>query len=770
MDSGSEAEGVRSELAKVVRGAVRFDAGDRALFSADASNYRHVPIGVVQPYDVDDVLATLDVCHRRGVPILPRGAGTSISGQAVNTAVILDFSRHLDAVVEIDPDRRRARVQPGVVLDDLRAAARPYGLTFGPDPSTHSRCTLGGMIGNNACGAHSVAWGKTVDNVASLDVVLADGTRLTVGPTPDADLQRRARADGRIGQLYSSLREIRDRYGALVESSFPKLTRRVSGYNLDQLLPAQGFDLAKALVGTEGTCATLLEAEVDLVEAPAARALAVLGFPDQFTAADHVVPLLDLHPLTIESVDATIVDIVRVRRPANPVLDVLPAGGAWLFVETGGDSVAEARHQAESVASIMGGLGASTVVVSDPVQMRALWRVREEGAGSTTRLPDGGEAWPGWEDAAVPPQRLGSYLRGFDALMRAYGRKGIYYGHFGDGCIHVRIDFDLLTKPGVAAFRRFLEDAADLVTDHGGSLSGEHGDGQATSELLDRMYPGEILTAFGEFKAAWDPQGLMNPHRIVDPAKVDDDLRVFVAPPTLRAGTTLAFAHDADGFFGATRRCIGVGKCLAADGGVMCPSYRATREEKHSTRGRARLLFEMANGSVVKDGWRSTEVRDALDLCLSCKGCKTDCPVNVDMATYKAEFLSKHYAGRVRPASHYSMGYLPLWLRWAAPFAGAANAAARTGVLARVAKRLGGLAPERDIPPLARQTFVRRFRRSRRGTSTRPPRPDRMPRGCCSGQTRSPTRSTPTSGWTRSPSSNRSAIAWRSRGDRCAAA
>ena len=468
-DPDRRAEPVRSELAKVVRGSVRFDTASRALFSADASNYRHVPIGVVQPYDTDDVLATLDVCRRHGVPILPRGAGTSIGGQAVNTAVVLDFSRHLNGILAIDPERRRARVQPGVVLDDLRKAAGAYGLTFGPDPSTHNRCTLGGMIGNNACGAHSVAWGKTVDNVTALDVALTDGTRLSLGPTPDDALARLCtEGPGRVGQLYRSLRDLRDRHGARVRELYtggrgsgadaagstdplfePGLTRRVSGYNLDQLLQEHGFDLAKALVGTEGTCATLLEAEVNLVEAPAARALAVLGFPDQFVAADNVVPLLDLHPLTIESVDAAIVGIVRARHPANPVLDTLPEGGAWLYVETGGATTAEAADRARTIATVMAGHGATSLVVTEPAHLRSLWRIREEGAGSTTRLPDGGEAWPGWEDAAVPPHRLGSYLRGFDALMTEHGRKGIYYGHFGDGCIHVRIDFDLLSEPGV---------------------------------------------------------------------------------------------------------------------------------------------------------------------------------------------------------------------------------------------------------------------------------------------------------------------------------
>jgi len=720
--AGVPVEELQAELAKVVSGPVRFDAGSRALFSADASNYRHVPIGVVQPYDTSDVLATLDVCHRLRVPVLPRGAGTSIGGQAVNTAVVLDFSRYLNEVLEIDPERQIARVQPGVVLDDLRTKANAYGLTFGPDPSTHNRCTLGGMIGNNACGAHSLPWGKTVDNVSRLHVALLDGTQLTVGPTTEAELDKLAATPGRTGQLVTALRTIRDRYGKRIEESYAAddhaLTRRVSGYNLDQLLPANGFNLARALVGTEGTCATILEAELTLVPAPAARALAVVGFPDQFVAADHVVPLLELHPLTIESVDATIVRIVRDRNPANPALDALPPGGAWLYVETGGESPAEARSNADMIAAAMSRYGATSAVITDPAQMRALWRVREEGAGSTTRRLDGSEAWPGWEDAAVPPNRLGSYLRGFDALLKAHGRQGVYYGHFGDGCIHVRIDFDLLTTAGLAGFRRFMEEAADLVVEHGGSLSGEHGDGQARSELLDRMYPADIRTAFAEFKAAWDPDGLMNPGRIVDPAKLDDDVRVFVARPTLRGDTSFAFSHDADGFFGATRRCIGVGKCLAAKGGVMCPSYRVTREEKHSTRGRARLLFEMANGEVVKGGWRSEDVRDALDLCLSCKGCKTDCPVNVDMASYKAEFLHHHYAGRLRPASHYSMGFLPLWLRLASVAPSVVNAAARQPWLASLAKRMGGVTPERQIPVLARHTFVRQFRRHRRANES----------------------------------------------------
>jgi FAD/FMN-containing dehydrogenase len=682
-----------------VRGSVRFDPATRAMWSADASNYRRVPIGVVTPRDAEDVAAAIAVCREHDVPLLPVGARTSIAGQAVNTAVVLDFSR-MNAIVAIDPEACTARVQPGVVLDALRDAARPHGLTFGPDPSTHNRCTLGGMIGNNACGSHSVAWGKTVHNVHTLDVLTYRGERLTVGR----------------GAGPSALRDLADRVGPAVRASFPELTRRVSGYNLDQLLPENGFDVARALVGTEGTCVTMLEATVRLVEAPAVRALAILGFPDAYVAADHVMPIRALQPLTIEGMDAGLIAALRAHQPNEAASRMLPSGGGWLYVETGGASRAEAEAAAEAVVKAVP--GATSLVVGDPAAQRALWRIREDGAGIVTRSPDGDEAWPGWEDAAVPPERFGAYLREFDALLRKHGRRGAYYGHFGDGCLHIRIDFDLLSKPGVADFRAFMEDAADLAVAHGGSLSGEHGDGVARAELLPRMYPPEIIDAFAEFKGIWDPDDKMNPGRVVRPAKLDEDLRVFVGMPNLGGRQALAFTEDRGSFARASRRCLGVGRCVTASGGVMCPSYRATGEEQHSTRGRARLLFEMANGEVIEGGWRSPEVAEALDLCLSCKGCKRDCPVGVDMAAYKTEYLARRYRWRPRPASHYSMGALPLWLWLVGKLPPRAvdvlNAAGR-GPLGRVAKRLGGVAPERAIPALARD----RVRLPRGGEPTR---------------------------------------------------
>ncbi|MFF9487021.1 FAD-linked oxidase C-terminal domain-containing protein [Streptomyces sp. NPDC014676] len=680
-------------LRAAVRGEVDFTATARALTTMDASNYRRVPLGVVAPRDADDVAAALSVCRTYGVPVVPRGGGTSIAGQATGTGVVLDFTRHMNRLLSLDPRARTAVVQPGLVLDRLQEAAAPHGLRFGPDPSTHSRCTLGGMIGNNSCGSHSVAWGTTADSVRELAVVTPRGDRLRPG---------RGWAGAPAG-----LRDLVDGELARLRTAFPDLPRRISGYAVDALLPERGADVARSFCGSEGTLGVLTEAVVDLVRAPRARALAVLAYADESGAAEAAAGLLEHGPLTVEGMAADLV----------PSAADLPRGGAWLFVETGGDTEAEARARAETIVRAADVVDA--LVVTEPARQRALWRIREDASGTATRMPDGTEAWPGWEDCAVPPARLGAYLRDFRALMADHGLRGTPYGHFGDGCIHVRIDFDLLTGPGVARFRRFSEDLAGLVVAHGGSLSGEHGDGQARAELLPRMYGAETVALFERVKAVWDPDDLLNPGMLVRPAPLDTNLRFSVLP---REPVDVAFGYPADGgdFSAAVRRCVGVAKCRTTSvsgPAVMCPSFRATGEERHSTRGRARLLHEMLAGELVTDGWRSTEVRDALDLCLSCKGCRSDCPVEVDMATYKAEFLHHHYQGRRRPAAHYAMGWLPVWLGWVARTrsAGTVNALASVGPLADVAKRLGGIARERDVPKVAEETFTRWWRK--RGSS-----------------------------------------------------
>ncbi|MDA2814360.1 FAD-binding and (Fe-S)-binding domain-containing protein [Nocardiopsis sp. RSe5-2] len=712
---GVDTEALRRALRSGVSGRVAFDPGTRALYTADASNYRSVPLGVVLPRTTDDVAAAVAVCAEYGVPVTPRGGGTSIAGNAIGPGVVIDASRHLTAIEEVDPDARTARVQPGVVLDRLREAAAPHGLTFGPDPSTHSRCTVGGMIGNNACGSHSVAWGTTADNVESLDVLLADGTRMRVGATTKEEFDRRAALPGREGRVYAELRDLADTYAEPLRTGMPRLARRVSGYSLDRLLPENGGNIARALTGTEGGCVTVLGATVNLVPAPPAKALAVLGYPDAPAAADAVPEILTHGPLTVEGLNERLV--AGLDRPGARSGVALPDGRAWLLVELAGEDAGAAAAAGRAlVAALKGGARPSgSAVVTDPAQARALWRIREEGAGLTSRTASGAEAWSGWEDAAVPPERLGSYLREFDRLMERHGRDGVVYGHFGEGCLHVRIDFELGTEPGVRNYRAFMEDAADLVVAHGGSISGEHGDGRARSELLPRMYGPELMEAFGAFKRVWDPDGLMNPGAVVAPRPLDADLRV---PASGRAPlTVLSYAEDGGDFAKALRRCSGVGKCRRHEGpGVMCPSYQVTREEKHSTRGRARMLFEMLNGEVVTDGWRSEEVRDSLDLCLSCKGCLSDCPVDVDMASYKAEFLHHHYKGRLRPASHYSMGWLPVWARLAALAPAEVDRAARAPGLSALVKRAGGIARERDLPSFPRTTFTRWFRR-------RPPAP-----------------------------------------------
>lgn len=707
-----DAAALESDLRSALDGEVRFDAGSRALYATDGSNYRQVPIGVVVPRSIEDVVRTIAIARRHGAPILARGGGTSLAGQCCNYAVVLDCSKYFHHIIELDPDRKRARVQPGLVLDDLRNAAERHHLTFGPDPSTHNHCTLGGMIGNNSCGVHSVMAGETCDNVHRLEVLTYDGQRLSVGATSDEEYHRIISAGGRTADIYRRLRSLRDRYADEIRRRFPKLPRRVSGYNLPALLPENGFNVAHALVGSECTCVTILEADVRLVDSPPVRSLLVLGYPDVYCAGDHVPDILTHRPIGLEGMDQDLVDDMVKMRIHPQDVRLLPHGEGWLLVEFGGNSKQEADDRARACMEALKKQPhpPSMKLFDNPRQEDILWTVRKSGLGATAHVPGERVTWEGWEDSSVSPERLGDYLRALRNLFDKYDYGCALYGHFGQGCVHTRIDFDLETASGIRKFRSFLFEAADLVLSFGGSLSGEHGDGQSRAELLPKMFGDELMGAFREFKSIWDPDWKMNPGKIVEPYRVDENLRLGTDYRPSDPPTHFQFPDDDYSFSRATIRCVGVGECRREQGKTMCPSYRVTREEMHSTRGRARLLFEMLEGDPLTGGWRDPHVKEALDLCLACKGCKGDCPVNVDMATYKAEFLSHYYDGRIRPRQAYSMGLIYWWARLASWFPRAANLATQTPGLRRLVQRLGGISTARRMPPFATESFVDWFR------------------------------------------------------------
>ncbi|MGE5523818.1 MAG: FAD-binding and (Fe-S)-binding domain-containing protein [Rhodospirillaceae bacterium] len=712
-----DGQALAAELRTVVQGEVRFDPGSRALYATDASNYRQVPIGVVLPRSVDDVIKTVAVCRRHGVPVLSRGGGTSLCGQCCNVAVVMDFSKYLNRIVEIDPRKKTARVQPGVVLDRLREAANAHGLTFAPDPSTHSHNTLGGMIGNNSCGAHSVMGGETVDNVIALDVLTYDGVRMTVDATSEDAMQASARTGDRRAAIYAALRTLRDRYADDIRAHFPPIPRRVSGYNLPALLPENGFDIAKALVGSEGTCVVILEATVRLVDNPPARSLLVLGYKNVYEAGDHVPELLAHRPIALEGMDDRLIEDMKAIHLHPDNLKLLPDGRGWLLVEFGGADKDEADAHARAAMHALRRTpdAPSMKLYDDPAQEALVWKVRESGLGATAHVPNKPITWEGWEDSSVPPEKLGEYLRKLRALFERYGYGCDLYGHFGQGCVHTRIDFDLETADGIKTFRAFLHDAAHLVVSLGGSISGEHGDGQSKAELLPIMYGERLTEAFREFKRIWDPAGKMNPGKIVEAYRADENLRLGTSYDPPRLATHFAYPGDDGDLERALLRCVGVGECRKQHG-VMCPSYMATGEEMHSTRGRARLLFEMTRSDVLRGGWHEPAVKAALDLCLSCKGCKGECPVRVDMATYKAEFFAHYYEGRLRPLSAYAFGLVDRWARLASHAPALANFLTQTRAIAAIGKRLVNVAPERALPRFAPEPFTRWFeRRAHRG-------------------------------------------------------
>lgn len=691
------------EFRRTLGDRVHQDLGARALYSSDASLFRAVPGLVVEPLDIDELALVAAACGEAEVPLTVRGAGTSIAGNALGSGVVV-LTGSLSRIVELDPDERYAVVEPGVVLDDLNMAGAAHGLRVGPDPSTHSRCTIGGMIGNNACGSHSVAWGTTAQNVLGLDVIRSDGSRVRLAspdaPTTSADPPWH----GVPAELARRLQVFSSAHDTLIRGELPTWPRRVSGYALDWLLPERGPDLPKALTGTEGSCVVLARATVRMVRPPTSRALLVLGFGDDIEGASSVPGLLTAEPFTVESLSAELLALAD----ATPSSVGLPAGGAWLLVEARADDVAGARAHAERLAGAIGrSLGQADVhLIDDASTQAALWKIREDGAGYSARMADGTRAWPGFEDSAVPPEHLGSYLFELRALLREQGLQAISYGHYGEGCIHLRVGFGLSEVGGVERYERFMDAAADMVVAHGGSLSGEHGDGRSRGPLLERQFSPELRDAFAEFKAIWDPARVLNPAIIVDPLPLGTGIRA-AEPQLIRLDPKLAFQEDGGDFRSAVERCIGVGRCVSTQGSaLMCPSFRATLDEAHSTRGRARLLQEMVTGSLANEGWRSTAVRDALDLCLSCRGCVSECPTGVDMAAYKSEFLDHHYRGRMRPRSHYSLGWLPLSLKLSARVPWLVNAITGSRFTRRAFAVAAGIAPSRGIPRIAARAFT----------------------------------------------------------------
>lgn len=699
-DGFDGAADLERELRARVRGEVRFDPASRALYATDASNYRHIPIGLVIPLDEDDVIATVAACRKFNAPVLSRGGGTSLAGQGTNAAVILDFSKYMNKMGPVDPVTRTVRVQPGIVLDRVREAAEQFALTYAPDPATHSRCTIGGMIGNNSCGIHALMGGKTVDNIHSLDILLYDGTRLTVGATPDREIAGYIQTGGRIGGIYSSLKILRDTYGNLVRQRFPNIPRRVSGYNLDELLPENNFNVARALVGSEGTCAIILGATLNLVESPQFRTLVGIGFEDVFIAADHVPLVLTHKPIGLEGMDGLLLDSLRLKQKALDDIPLLPEGRGFLLAEFGGATQAEADERARKLALSLESITQARIYT--PEQAHRVWAIRESGLGATSFVPGKRTGWEGWEDAAVDPSQLGSYLRAIYALMQQYGYESPMYGHFGQGCVHMRLSFDLESEKGILDFREFMEKAADIALSHGGSLSGEHGDGQARGVLLPKMFGPELMGAFQTFKRIWDPDNKLNPNKLIDAHEIHEDLRLGADYSPWEPKTHFSFVSDNGSLSRATLRCVGVGACRKVDAGTMCPSYMATGEEQHSTRGRAHLLWELMQREVLPNDWANEQVRESLDLCLSCKACKSECPVSVDMATYKAEFLAHHYEHHSRPLAHYAFGRIDRWARLASVAPGLVNIINNAPGISSLIKSVLHIHPSRRFPRFSR--------------------------------------------------------------------
>jgi FAD/FMN-containing dehydrogenase/Fe-S oxidoreductase len=715
-------EKLHAALKRNIEGEVRFDDGSKAMYSLDGSNYQQIPIGVVVPKSVEDAVTAIQITSELGAPLLSRAGGTSLAGQTCNYAVVIDWTKYVNRITEVHPSEKWAWCEPGVIRDQLADAVCEQKLTYGPDPSTHTHCCIGGMLGNNSCGAHAQFGGKAVDNLEEMEVMLYDGTRMNVGWMTNVDLDAKAAGNGREAQIYSQLRSLRDSYAKLVEQNYPKIPRRVSGYNLDQLIPGDDgrFNVGRALVGSEGTLATILRAKVSLVYSHPERVLLMLGYPSVYEAADHLMEVLESSPIALEGIDDVLVSNIKKKGgPHAEYLPLLPEGKGWLMLEYGCDTREEAEEQAQQIMSRLKAKGdaPSMKLITDKQQQVKLWRLRESGLGATAFVPGQPMTWEGWEDSAVAPERVGEYLRDLRGLYNKYEYKSALYGHFGMGCIHCRVSFDLFTQAGIEKYMRFLDEVTTMITSkYNGSLSGEHGDGQSKAMFLQKMFGPEIIQAFREFKAIWDPEWKMNPGKMVDPYHPDQNLRLGPTYRPWQPKTHFQFPEDDGHMSHATLRCVGVGQCRRLSGepgnDTMCPSFMVTKEEKHSTRGRAHLLWEMLKTGPDGHGWHDDSVKEALDLCLACKGCKGDCPVNVDVATYKAEFLSHYWEGRLRPRYAYAFGLIDQWARLASMAPGFVNLFTQIPGVSAIAKFAAGMPQQRKIPAFAPYTFKSWFQKN----------------------------------------------------------
>ena len=721
--TSSQTRALEHELKKLVEGEVRFDAFSKILYSTDASIYQMEPVGVVIPRSKNDVLAVVDVARRAGVPILPRGGGTSLAGQTVNHAIVLDFSKYMDSLLEVNPDEGWALVQPGIVLDTLNGLLAPHGLKYAPDPSTSNRASVGGGIGNNSCGSHSVIYGKTSDHVLELNVVLADGSEARFSDLSSSALVRKLNGDGLEPNVYRSVLDIAGEHRDEINTRYPSIMRRVSGYNLDRFLNGGDVNLSQMLVGSEGTLGVITEAKINLVPTPNETALAIAHFARLDEACEATPAILEHSPDAVELVGEMLLERTRSSPSFSRRMNFVNGHpGAILVVEFSGDTPAEAADKAQKLKDALARrrLGYDCVTILDRAGQANVWAVRKAGLGLLMSVRGDAKPIPFVEDTAVSPEHLGQFVRRFDEIVGTHGTTAGYYGHASVGCLHIRPLVSLKTQEGLDTMTSIASEIADLVQEFGGSLSGEHGDGIVRGVWTEKMFGSKIYDAFRQVKQAFDPDGIMNPGKIIDTPPMTDNLRYGPGYKTLYFPTQLNFSADG-GLDGAIDMCNGMGACRKPDG-TMCPSYMVTREEEHSTRGRANLLRAAISGALPPQSIRSRRLYEALDLCLECKGCKGECPSNVDMAKLKYEFLYRYHGAHGTPLRAKLFANINRLNRLGSHFAPFANIASRTPGLRWMLHRFLGIHKDRPLPSFASQTFPDWFKsRTPRSNAPRGP-------------------------------------------------